>query len=1377
MTALKMVVTRGEDRDVAEWTPVPRGEDAMSFAALPGERPWRISPALFAVVASSMIAITTWVLVSKQRPHLDAPLTPTSADLQAVHAGVKAAGKEVRLSRRLSVGDRVETDGDGRARLRLDDGTSIVIDRDAKLVLTEAGFRLEGGRVFVDGASGAHTAVELGEATAIVSATTAAIELRPDSTKLYAPAQELLVRVAGQETTVPGGETATIAGGKLTVRPERGFDDWTHGMAVPWSASGAPRRAVGELWGRSTSQPGDAGSPLTIRSHDVRATIAGEVAQTEVRTVYFNGGSESVRGDFRMALPPGAIVRRFASGTGDALVDAAISLADRARTSATESSGMLEWAGEGWLRGSLAVIAPGATTTVVIAYTEWLSVQPKPGGQSSVVQYRYPMASGQTPPLIGEFSASIDAMPSRPVSIASGFGAEVVGQRVEVQRPDFRPTADLVVDVELPAWKAPARLYVAPTANDRDAAGTILVRTEVPAAKQDDGVTLALVVDSSLSIDPALLDAERSLVRAILEGLGARDRAVVLAADQSARPLGPATLGPVDPARRRAIGDALAQLSPGGATDLGRALEAAADLIPSDAPAGMVVYIGDGWPTVGDATATAIAARLSRRALGAPRLGAVAVGPLVNRLGLAALVRGSGPLLEVADSSDAAHVAVDLIADALKPTVAGVELDLGPAIERVYPRRTRAVVAGETVSVSGRLRGELPSSILLRYRDASGVREETRAVVIERSLDEGDVARRWAAARVEELALQGRGREAATDIAMQTSLLTPWTAWVLGGASSYVATPLQARTLDLAASAESGFAAAFGTQDASGALLDVPRGDDEDSEGDGDDAMKSAIRTRAAHIVSNATSAVRACRDSRAALRPEIGGALDVRLVVDGEGHATDVRVQGRQDNDAALNACVKVVVEGLVFPDLGVKVTVEVSELIALPPPKATLGRRKCSTTSTLPMPLRRGVWKERLDQAGTELATVYLAAKNACELPTWTDRRALLELILLQTKDGMRHLQEARALEAAGDVDAATLMRREAVRRASSPQELAAMKRALVGDERLPYGTFKKRYRAAGDDKARLAVVRRYLALAPHDARLHRRVIALLEALGMKQELADEVRRLRQDVFADANLLADGASALRRIGDEAESRRAFGELAERAPADPWARAFLGDRLRDEGLYDDAIAAYAVLGELVPNESAAVVRLALAHAGAGHLDVAGRMLGRVAATGGRHGSAAFGELAGHVAAALTAEARGRSDLLGDDAARLARVALELPSPREAVVVLLRGPAGSAITATLKRGPKEAREERGPYPEAPAIGLWALSLSPRDTNVVLSLARPAELLPARSTRVHIDALIPQAEGTPAKLATSEVELPATGKRVDVAWDGSAWTIQ
>ncbi len=1344
-----------------------------------------LSPATFAIVASLVvIAATALLLYAQKPPPRGRPLPPTVADLSAVHPGVTAAGAPVRRVQRLSRGDVVETDAEGRARLRLDDGTAAVIDRSTKFTINEGGIALERGRVFLQGAAGARAAIDLGGATAIVSGTDAGIERAGDGAKVYAPSGELTVRGGrepgkGSETTVHAGETATVRGASVTVAPERGYDDWTGGMAAPWGAQGAPRRAVGELWGRA--EAGNPGSPLTIRAHDVRATITREIAETEVRSTFFNAGSAAVSGDFRMAIPPGAIVSRFATVRGSNTQEGRVALAARKQSAIWSSTEVLEWAGEGWVRGTVPAIAPGATVTVIVGYVEWLAPRPKAGSASVVVQYRYPMASDAAPPLIGEFSARVDATPSAPISIGSGLGGNADGRVVELRRPDFRPTADLVVDVEITPWLAekpdertPARLYVSPPGDDEYAGGALVVRADTPpAAKEADGVTLALVLDVSASIDPALLDAERALAEAVLQGLGGKDRAVVLAADQTVHAVGPSAMGPVDAARRKAVADGLATLAPGGATDLGRAIEAGADALPSDAPAAMVIYVGDGWPTVGDSTIDRVQARLARRPGGAPRLGAVAVGPLVNRFALAALVRGSGPLLEIADAESAARAAIALLSDALRPTIAGVEIAFGPEVERIYPRGPRAVAAGETVTAVGRFRDELPKEITLRWRDEKGAHEEKRPLVVARAPNEGDVARRWAAARVEEIALRGKGRESATDVALRAGLLTPWTGFVTARADSYVPTPLAIRILDLAVGPDAGFSASFATPHASsGSLGYVPETEDGDGD-DAEDSLKAAIREAAGRVIDEAGAAVRACRDSRAALRPELAGALDVGFDLDGDGHATSIRVHGTTD-DEALDRCVEVVVEGLSFPAGGLKIKIEVRRRIDLPSPRAGMRGRKCSATATLPLPLRRGVWRERLERVPAQ--GVYVDAKQSCELPTWSDRRALLELILLQFEDGATRVNIARELDRAGEADAAALLRREAVRRAQSADELRAIQRMLIGDERYPVGAFRKQYKAAADDRGRLAVVRRFLTIAPHDARLRRRLLALLESLGMKQELADEVRRFRRDPFTDAGLLADSASALRRAGDEAEARRAFGELAERAPDDPWARAFLGDRLRNEGWFDDATAALTVLEELLPDDATSILRLSLAHAGAGRLDIAERMLTRVARTGGRTGDARLSDLAGRVASVLLAEARAKPGVSPDDIARLTRAERELPYPAGATIVLLRAPAsGRRIDATLVRGPKDAREVRAPEASADAVGLYAFRVDPGDTSeIVVRLRRPADLAPARPTRVRVDALVPGGDDQPIKIVTTEIDLPITGKQVDLKWVGGAW---
>jgi tetratricopeptide (TPR) repeat protein len=481
-----------------------------------------------------------------------------------------------------------------------------------------------------------------------------------------------------------------------------------------------------------------------------------------------------------------------------------------------------------------------------------------------------------------------------------------------------------------------------------------------------------------------------------------------------------------------------------------------------------------------------------------------------------------------------------------------------------------------------------------------------------------------------------------------------------------------------------------------------------------------------------------------------------------------DVRVSNVESSqdDAPLNRCVQLVIQGLRFPS-GATGRVKVQTWIQLPPVPKSLGARRCSDVSRLPMPLRRGAWWTRLAQG--DAAEVYVDAKRQCELPTWTDRRALLELMLESQNDGAQRVKLASNLASLGEADAAALVRREAVRRVQSPEDLARVRRLLLGSEVYPGNVFEERYKAAGNDVDRLAVVRRFLELAPHDSRLRRRQLVLLEALNRPAEVLELSRQLRADPFADAMLLADAAAALHRTGADSEARRTFGELSERAPKDPWVRGLLGDRLRAEGWFDDASEAYATLEELVPDDARATMRAALAHAGASRLDIAERLLTRVARTGGRGGSGELGELSrqlGRVLAesAIASTARKPSP---EEIARLRRVASELAQAEAATMLLVQAEAGAPdLTVRLKTDDKSELE---PDLAAPSLGLYLFRNSsneaPEKLLSRLRVTAPSELLPARPRHVRVDAL-PATPG--AALVTREITLSGDGKVLSLA---------
>ena len=1312
---------------------------------------------LMVAIAAAASVVAAMLIVGRKEGSRDAtPVTSTVGDIRAVHADVTVSEREVRGERRLRDGDQVKTGESGRARVRLDDGTLVAVAGSTQFSVRGNQLTLTSGRIFVQGGAAARTEVTLAAAKTTVSSSAAAFERRSEGdAKIYCANGELILSLGARQTRVTSGETASLAGGEAKVLPETAFDDWTGGLAVPWAGEVGERSAIAEL--RGGSGAADPGTPLVVRSHVVDTRIDGELALTRTRTTYFNGSSGRAGASVRLALPAGALVTRVARRTAnlkeDDVGDLRIStLLDPAASLSGDLPARIEWAGAGWLRGEIGEVGAGETVELVLEYTEWL---PTRKGEAS---YRFPMAAGSE--LIGELRADVDLTRTGTTFVSVNAGASVEERVVKIRRADLRPSADLVVELA-PKVVQPGsvRAYVAPGKTGEDP--YVMLRTEVP-EKTEAGVTLAVVLDASMSIGAATLETERAVLDAILEGLGPRDSLVVLAMDQAVRPVGKDTPAPVTPELRAEIKKLAGGLRPGGASNLGLALQRAADVL--DAPSrgesagtGMVVYIGDGRPTVGETAADAIRRSIRRRAGGLPRLSAVAVGPGADRWMLAELTAGAGTVYEVFDPPEAARAGAAMLADALEPTLRDVELALGPDIDRIYPREARAALAGSTVTVLGRLRGKLPAKVGLRFRDGGKLVDESRAVRQVPLPAAADLPRRWAMARIEEMAARDDGIESAIALADSAELLTPWTSFFFGPTTR---TPAFAvRVLELSPEFDTALAARVEEVLEPGSTLLEPA-----VRNAGSDSLAQAAEAAVRRQLEQAAAAVRACRDARAAVRPEIPRSFVIDVAVDGGGRATRVQVAvgERRESDRVLERCIRSVVESL--PYAGAGTAVKVNHTLTVPEGRSSR-RTQCSEVSKLAVPLRKGIWRARQVRD----ANAYVAAARACELGSWTDRRAFLLLLLERVTSGEERLSIAAELDAAGETDAAAFVRRETLRRVSSFSKLEELSRALVRGEPAIDGELDKAYRKAKTDTERLDVVRRFLLLAPHNVLAKSRLLSLLEALGQRDALVREISLLRAEPFADAGLLAEAASALRRIGLEAEGRRALSELIERAPRDPWTIAYVGDRLRAEGLFDEATAAYASLSRMLPNEAAVLLRMALAHAGAGRLDVATRLLDKVTQTGGRADEGRLGELASITSAVLLAGARGKADPKVE--AELERRLMRTALPDVAGVVLIQSPPSDRPVEV--RIARDDREQEAADFNAAALGVSALRIERGAGPARILISRPADPGPSRPARVRVAALVLAGDRSPPRLVTREVNVLPDGEAVELRFDGAS----
>ena len=699
----------------------------------------------------------------------------TTGDIEVIHEKVLVSGHEQKGIGRVAPGDRIVTETAGRARLDLVEGVSVLLDVSTEVGVDVGKLDLHAGRLFVDSPDGRIITLRAGDLTARISASKVAIERssRAHQLSLYCAQGEVVATVKGQSQRVESGETLQLDGEHFRVEPERAFDDWTLGLAVPWQTQKLSRSSLPEVW--VYSDQGEPEGQLHTSNQKIDVNLDGELSRTISKTQYFNGNERSVTPTVRVALPPKAQLNSvsFARKSTDTPTIATLSLCQADLSKKAAISGF-EWSGNGWITGNLPTVAPGEALELTLEYSEWQDID---AGETT---YRHPFAKGIDAPQIGELSVRVDASLARSKRLVANRGATRKGDVLSWHAADIRPSDDWVVSYVPAAIKAKeARAYVESISEKGDP--FVLVRLEAP-PRPVIPVRVALVIDISASVGVSGLELSRNLVEALLGNLSTNDSALVVVADAEQHALLGNKPTVVSAGLQKRLQLELSQLRPGGASDIAQALEFAADKLDGASDANKfqnaIVYLGDGKPTLGTLDMDQIRGRLMRRTGGMPKLSAVALGRASDVWQMAKLVSGAGELHTVNDRAEAAVIATRLVSSLQRPSYNDFRIDLGPEIDRTYPRNGRSVIAQSTVTAYGRLRGTLPQKVKVTYFE-EGEPKSLEYPLQRLSLPEGaDVARRWAEQRLFELSSSAEGLQPALLLAKEYRLLTPWSAWV-----------------------------------------------------------------------------------------------------------------------------------------------------------------------------------------------------------------------------------------------------------------------------------------------------------------------------------------------------------------------------------------------------------------------------------------------------------------------------------------------------------------------------------------------------------------------------------------------------------------------
>jgi Ca-activated chloride channel family protein len=571
-------------------------------------------------------------------------------------------------------------------------------------------------------------------------------------------------------------------------------------VEIPWTgeATAAPERPRG--FGTLTARlPGTTQLVKGVRvvAHDVRTTIRGGLARTEIEEELHNETDRVVEGRYAFALPPGASVSRVALWVGKQLVEGEV--VERARaagifhgivedTVRPRDPALLEWSSASTVSLRIFPMPPRESRKIVLAYDEVLPASD--GG----LRYVYPLSLGaERANTIDRFSivvraedgdvAPIDvATPTYPASIDTSSQRVVV--RYAAER--FAPVDDFVITF---ADAQPSLAEVTSSAPPSDAgdAGYAAVRVTVGLPSGAPPLARvrrdrAIVLDASASQSADTLRASAELALAIAGSLDEGERFALLACDSACATYPEDGLAAPSEASLRGAAAWLAARREGGASDVGGALTDAARRLGGGG-VGQIVYLGDGAPTAGELAAASIARRLrpelAARSLDLRLFG---VGISLDEVVLEGLARELGATYErVALDEPAERRAEDVARDLRRPIVSGARVEIA-GLRDVRPSALPNLRLGDTITVYGRFEGarpEAPSVKLTGELDGATYELATLASPMGDGAPNTLVPRFWAQATIAEGEADGAREADLVDLAKRFRVLSRRTSWLV----------------------------------------------------------------------------------------------------------------------------------------------------------------------------------------------------------------------------------------------------------------------------------------------------------------------------------------------------------------------------------------------------------------------------------------------------------------------------------------------------------------------------------------------------------------------------------------------------------------------
>jgi len=559
------------------------------------------------------------------------------------------------------------------------------------------------------------------------------------------------------------------------------------GLAVALVIASSP--AVGAQGWIDPIRPVPTGRIERVRSA-VQVSVSGRVARVTVEEWFRNVGPTIDEGMYHFPLPGEAVFSSYSLWQGDQELRGEAMDAVQARAiyeaivRQKRDPALIELAGQGLIRARVFPINPGETRKITLKYTQMLD------RAGEAWRFRYLGDRGrQTAPR--SFRVEVDSA-SRfgdPYSPTHQIQAVRTGDRIDVTLADGAAAGDFELLLPLARGLVGLSLVTQHPVGE-DGYFMLLLAPGAAAEAQALRRDLVAVIDVSGSMSGEKIAQAKLALTQLIGGLRDSDRFRLVAFSGGVRRYASAWTNATATNR----GDAatwIRSLEAEGGTNIAGALTEAFADAPDAEALGVVVFLTDGLPSVGESDPERIA-EAAEQGRGRFRVFAFGVGDDVNTYLLDRLTeRARGTTEYVRPGENIERAVGALAAKVASPVLTDLALSASPGVE-VYdlqPGSLPDLFAGDEMVVFGRYRGAGSAggerTVSVRGR-RNGRDESFQTTLTDREGDARYIEQLWAARKAgalsREIRLRGQTKElldALKQLALRYAILTEYTSYLV----------------------------------------------------------------------------------------------------------------------------------------------------------------------------------------------------------------------------------------------------------------------------------------------------------------------------------------------------------------------------------------------------------------------------------------------------------------------------------------------------------------------------------------------------------------------------------------------------------------------